>query len=235
MPPLRVAVVTPYFAETPQMLRQAHESVLGQTYPCRHFLVADGRPKAEVDTWDVEHVPLSRSHGDYGSTPTFVGAALAAMQGYDIVALLDSDNWHREDHVQTLVDLHRSSAAGFLSTGRTLCRWDGSIMAACPLSDPERFIDTSCMAFARPAFPLLTYLLCMPAYAQDFNDRAMLQHVKASGISRAHSPERTVFYRCGKAGIYGLLGEPVPPGVVEGPDYPALFARWAAEGRPPLL
>lgn len=232
---MRVAVVTPYFAETPEMLRQAHESVLTQTHPCRHFLVSDGRPKTEVEGWDAEHVTLGRSHGDYGSTPTFVGAALAAMQGFDLIALLDSDNWYREDHVQTLVELHRRTGAAFLSTNRTLCRWDGSIMAPCLTTDPESFIDTSCMAFSRAAVPLLTYCICIPDYAQNFNDRALLQHVNASGVPRAHSTERTVFYRCSKAGAYELFGEPVPPGVSTAPDYRALFARWVAEGRPPLI
>ena len=61
---LRVAVVTPYFAETPQMLRQAHYSVLTQTYPCHHILVADGRPKPGVEGWDAEHIVLGRSTAD---------------------------------------------------------------------------------------------------------------------------------------------------------------------------
>jgi hypothetical protein len=232
---LRVAVVTPYFTETPEMLRQAHASVLAQTYPCRHILVADGRPKAEVDGWDADHVPLSRNHSDYGSTPAFVGVAVAAFQGFDLVALLDSDNWYREDHIETLVELHQRTGAAFLSTERTLCRRDGSLMAPCPTTDPERFIDMSCMAFVRAAFPLLTYRMCMPDYAQVLNDRVLLHHVKGSGVTRAHSSERTVYYRCGKAGIYELLHEPVPPGVIASPDYRTALDRWVADGHPPLV
>ncbi len=217
------------------MLRQAHDSVRAQTYPCRHLLVSDGRPKPEVDGWDAEHLVLSRSTGDYGRTPTFVGAAAAAFQGFDLIAILDSDNWYREDHIEILADLHRRTGVAFLSSGRMLCRLDGTVMAPCALTDPERFIDTSCMAFARAAFPLLTYAVTMPAYADDISDRAMLHHVKASGVARAHTDERTVFYRCGKAGIYELLGEPVPPGVVPAPDYKRQFDRWAADGHPPLI
>ncbi len=235
MPPLQVAVVTPYFAESPEMLRQAHDSVLAQTHPCRHILVADGRPKPEVDGWDVQHIVLARGHDDVGSTPSLVGAAAAAFSGCDLIAFLDSDNWYREDHIQTVVELHQSTGAAFISTSRMLCRLDGSVMAPCPTTDPERFVDTSCMAYAREAFPLLTYGVTLPRYAQIFNDRCNFQHVLASGVSRAHSPEATVFYRCGKAGIYQQLGEPIPPGVTPAPDYDAAFARWAAEGRPPLI
>ncbi len=233
--PLKVAVVTPYFAETLAMLREAHDSVLAQTYPCRHILIADGRPKSEVDDWNAQHIVLGHNHADVGSTPALVGAAAAAFQGYDLIALLDSDNWYRRDHVQTVVELHQRTGAVFISTSRMLCRLDGSVMAPCPTTDPERFIDTSCMAYAREAFPLLTYGVTLPDYAQPVNDRCNYQHVLASGVSRAHSPEATVFYRCGKAGIYQQLGEPVPPGVIAPPDYPAIFARWAAEGRAPLI
>ncbi len=230
-----MAVVTAYYSETIQMLWQAHESVLAQTHPCRHILVSDGRPKAEVDGWNAEHLVLPRSTGDYGQTPLFVGAAAAAFQGFDLVAFLDSDNWYRADHVQVLADLHLSTGAAFVSTGRMLCRLDGSVMAPCPLTDPERFIDTSCMAFARAAFPLLTYCVTMPTYAHGISDRAMLHQVKASGVARAHSPERTVFYRCGKAGIYELLGEPAPPGVAPSPDYRSHFDHWTADGNEPLI
>jgi GT2 family glycosyltransferase len=233
--PPRVAVVTPYFTESLEMLRLAHDSVLAQTHPCRHILVADGRPKPEVEGWDADHIALSYNHGDYGSTPGLVGAAAAAFQGCDLIAFLDSDNWYREDHVQTVVELHQRTGAAFVSTSRMLCRLDGSLMAPCPTTDPERFVDTNCWAFAREAFPLLTYGVTLPDYAQIINDRCLYQHVLASGVARAHSPKATVFYRCGKAGIYRLLGEPVPPGVVPAPDYAAAFARWAAEGRAPLI
>ena len=232
---LRVAVVTPYFAETPQMLRQAHDSVLTQTHPCRHVLVADGLPKPEVEDWDAEHIVLGRSAADYGQTPTFVGMAAAAFQGFDLIAVLDSDNWYREDHVQVLVELHRRTGAAFLSTGRMLCRPDSSLIGPCPLTDPERFVDTSCMAFAQPAFGVLTCCVTMPQYAHGISDRVLLHHIKTAGVARAHSPERTVYYRCGKAGIYELLGEPIPPGVVPAPDYQSLFDRWTQDGHPPLI
>jgi len=232
---LRVAVITPYFGETLPMLRQAHESVLAQTYPCRHILVADGRPKTEVEGWDADHLVLPRSYGDFGSTPTFVGASFAAMQGYDLIALLDSDNWFREDHIERVLELEQSSGAAFLSSGRMLCRLDGSVMAFCPLSDPERFIDTSCMAFTKAAFPLLARLVTMPDYAHGISDRVLYHHILSSGTPRAHCQERTVFYRCGKSGIYELLGEPVPDGVMPPPDYRGLLARWVADGNPPLI
>lgn len=227
-------MVTPYFEEPTAFLRQAHESVLAQTHPCRHIMVADGRPNPEVDTWDVDHLVLSRCHADYGSTPRFVGAAHAVSQGFDLVAFLDADNWCREDHVERLARLQEETGAAFVSCGRILCRLDGSVLAPCPLTDPEHFVDTSCMAFAREGFPLLTHWVVMPEYARIICDRWVFEHVKASGAVRAHSPEPTLFYRCGKAGIYAMFGEPVPPGVSAPPDYQPAIERLAREGGAPL-
>ena len=233
--PLRVAVVTPYFTEATPVLRQAHDSVLAQTHPCRHILVADGRPNPAVAGWDAEHIVLPGGSDDFGCTPRFVGAADAVLQGYDLVAFLDADNWLRPDHVKILAHLQQQTGAGFLSCGRVLARLDGSILAPCPHTNPDRFIDTSCMAFARPGFELLRYWVAMPEYGKPVCDRCMLAHVKASGVLRAHTPEQTLFYRCGKAGIYRTLGEEPPPGVMPAPDYRSIFDRWAAAGHTPLV
>ncbi len=68
-PALKVAVVTAYAREDLALLRRAHDSVLGQTYPCRHLMVADGFPRAEVAQWDAEHRVLETPHRDYGDVP----------------------------------------------------------------------------------------------------------------------------------------------------------------------
>lgn len=210
-----------------------HESVLGQTLPCRHIMVADGLVRPEVEAWDALHIVLDRSHGPFGCTPRFIGAERAVELGFDLICLLDADNWLRADHAETLAALHASSGADFLTCGRTLCRLDGSIMAVCPLTDPDRFVDTSCIAYARGAFPLLRAWVEMPDYAGIICDRWVLHHAKGSGVSRAHTPEPTVFYRCGKAGIYRLFGEPIPPGASPQPDYDSAFRLWASDGGPP--
>ncbi|MEI9963395.1 MAG: glycosyltransferase [Caulobacteraceae bacterium] len=108
---LRVAVVTPYFKEPLELLRQCHLSVARQTYPCLHVMVADGFPQAALDGWQIDHLTLPRPHGDIGSTPRLVGCYHAIGLGFDAVAFLDADNWYREDHVETLVRLHERTGA----------------------------------------------------------------------------------------------------------------------------
>ena len=231
---LRVAVVTPYYEESVEMLHHCWQSVAKQTYPCLHVMVADGIPNPVVDDWAVDHIRLPKSHADIGSTPRLIGCYHAIGLGVDLVAFLDADNWYRFDHIETLVDLHAKTGAAFLSCNRMLCRLDGSIMAVCPYTDPEKFIDTSCMMFARDAFHVLANWVLMPSYAHVIGDRVMLHYIKAAAVRRAHSGEPTVYYRCGKEGVYANFGESPPPGVLPVPDYGSAGTRWIADGNPEL-
>ena len=49
--PHRVAVITPYYKEPLAQLRQCHDSVLAQSEPCLHVLVADGHPRRRINHW----------------------------------------------------------------------------------------------------------------------------------------------------------------------------------------
>lgn len=230
----KVAIVTPYHDVSLQQLEQCHQSVLAQTVPCIHVLVADGHPEPRVGDWDVDHVVLPVCHADIGSTPRLIGCYHAIGLGVDAVAFLDADNWYQPDHIETLMDCRESNGAGFVSSSRLLCRLDGTTMGPCPITDPDRFIDTSCMLFGREAFYLLHHWALMPRYAHLIGDRVMLHHVRESGIVRCHSEKHTVCYRCGKEGLYRQMGEDVPPGVQPRPDYETAFQRWVKDGNPPL-
>ncbi len=231
---MRVAVVTPYYREPLEFLRRCHESVRRQSHPCLHVMVADGYPNEEVAGWQADHVVLPRAHHDVGSTPRLIGCYHAIGLGYDALAFLDADNWYRDDHIAALVRLCEGTGIGFASSSRVLCRLDGTEMAPCHLTDPDRFVDTSCMFFTRPAFPLLANLALMPSYAHPISDQVMLHHVMRSEVRRAHDPAATVFYRCGKAGMYAMLGEPVPAGVQPSPDFGSIHERWVQDGNAPL-
>lgn len=230
----RVAVITPYHREDPSLLRQCHQSVLAQSFACLHVLVADGHPMVEVDGWDAHHVILPVGHGDIGSTPRLIGAFHAIGLGVEAVAFLDADNWYAPHHIAGLMDARQAHKAAFVSSGRMLCRLDGSPMAPCPLTDPQRFIDTNCMLFGREAFALLHHWVLMPDYGHLIGDRIMLHHVRRSGLTHCHVPGPSVHYRCNKEGLYRQLGEAIPPGVQPRPDYAASFRRWIADGNPPL-
>ena len=230
----RVAVITPYYQESLAVLEQCHQSVLNQSEPCLHVLVADGHPRPRINRWNAEHVRLPRSHGDIGSTPRLIGSYHAIGLGVEAVAFLDADNWYGPDHIARMLEAMQQQQADFVSSDRTLCRLDGSVMGPCPLTDPERFIDTNAMLFGRGAFPQLHHWVLMPGYGHLIGDRVMLHHLKASGLKRVHLNQASVFYRCAKEGLYRQMGEAVPAGVQARPDYEASFRQWEADGHPPL-
>jgi Glycosyl transferase family 2 len=234
-PPLpAVAVVTPYHGEDLATLERCHRSVRAQTIPCLHVLVADGRPHAALEHWQAHHVVLPVPHNDIGSTPRLVGCVHAIGLGVEAVAFLDADNWYDPAHIAGLMAARREQGAAYVSSSRMLWSLDGQSMGPCPLIDPQRFIDTNCMLFGREAFPLLHHWVLMPSYGHLIGDRILHHLVQQSGLPMAHVSSPSVNYRCGKEGLYRQLGLPIPPGVAPRPDYEASFARWVADGHPPL-
>jgi glycosyltransferase involved in cell wall biosynthesis len=231
---MKVAVITPYYKESIEFLENCHQSVLNQTYPVSHIMVADGFPNNEIDNWAVDHIILPHAHGDNGSTPRLIGSYHAIGLGYDAIAYLDADNWYMNNHIESLIELHNNTGANFLSSSRFLCRLDGSVMGDCKQTDPDKFIDTSCMMFVKSSFFILGNWVLMPKYMQPLCDRVMLYWIKKSGIVHAHINLQSVFFRCSKEGVYLDLGEEIPEGVLKKPDYEYMFKRWVEEGNTPL-
>lgn len=232
---MKVAVITPYYKESVDILEQCHSSVLSQTHECVHIMVADGFPQSVIDNWNVDHIILPRSHDDIGSTPRLIGCYYAIGLGCTAVTFLDADNCYAEDHIQSLVDLYTETGADFLSSSRYLCRMDLSIMGDCPFTNPNKFIDTNCMMFTTGGFGVLHYWTLMPKYAHLIGDRVILHYVRKANLTVAHSNKPTVYYRCNKEGIYKYFNEPIPCGVAPRPNYEESHDRWIADGNPPLL
>ena len=214
---LRVAIVTPYHKESDSVLEKCLESVRNQTYAeCRHFVVADGFPNVMVSNSDVTHIILPTAHGDNGNLARCIGAMSAISEGFDVVAFLDADNWFRNDHIETMLALHRQSCAALCTSGRMLYRIDGTVMCQdVKESNGIDFVDTSCLCFFRPAFDLLPLWGMMPAIFSPICDRVMWDAVITRGVSRAHSHVPTVAFRTQYAGHYQGLGETPPPGCKE--------------------
>lgn len=94
---MKVAVITPYYKESLDILQKCHESVKKQNHPSLHVMVADGFPVDDISQWDCNHIILPLGHNDIGSTPRLLGSYHAIGLGYDAIAFLDADNWYRED------------------------------------------------------------------------------------------------------------------------------------------
>lgn len=208
----RVAVVTPYYRETPQMLAQCHDSVRNQTYACTHVLVADGYPQPQMARADALHVVLPRAHEDNGNTPRMIGAISAINQGFDAIAFLDADNWYEPDHIARMVALHRRTQADVCTAGRLIAREDGSPMFVDWECDGVDFADTSCLWLTGRALSLIPLWGAMPRDGGPIGDRVFWRAVVNKGVSRAHDPHPSVVFRSRYGFHYERAGEPSPPG-----------------------
>lgn len=211
-PELRVAVVTPYCRESLEVLRHCHESLLAQTYPATHFMIADGHPRPEVSGWEVQHAILPSAHGNGGNTPRGVGSICAMHQEYDAITYLDADNWYTPDHIATMVALHRETRAAVCIAMRTLHRPDGSLLALDTIdSDGYRHVDTSCFFVTRPAFRVLSLWSAMPRRLWPLCDVIFWEAIKAQGYPLARAEHPTVAYRTTYGLHYKMQDEPSPP------------------------
>ncbi len=209
----RVAVVTPYFRENPEVLEKCHSSVADQTYPCTHFLVADGNPHACAAGWAVEHLILPRSHCDNGNTPRSIGSLSAMNQGYDAISFLDADNWYYPNHVEAMVALYRLTNAAVCTTSRTIHRLDGSLMYADTKEcDGRSFVDTSCLFIMRAAYGLLPIWAMMPRQLAPICDRMFWRAIKSRRYACAHCTQPTVAFRTQYQSHYQNCGEQPPLG-----------------------
>ncbi|MGE0713907.1 MAG: glycosyltransferase family 2 protein [Alphaproteobacteria bacterium] len=226
---MRIAVVTPYFSEAPNVLWQCHASVLEQRRPVRHILVSDGRPQPVVDSWDADHVRLPHPHGDAGNAARGIGALMAVAEGYDAVAFLDADNWYQPDHLEaTAAGMEREGAA-LCSSARSLHAEDGRLLA--PLdgeSDGIRHADTNTLLVHRRAADLLALWCEMPPAFAWVGDRFLLAAARARGHAVAHVARATVCYRTRWAFHYRALGLPPPPGAKEDDALAAGMHAWRA-------
>ena len=208
---MKVAVVTPYHTEPLDMLRRCHHSVAAQTYPCVHYIVADGHPQHEVDEWDAVHLVLPQSHGNNGNTPRARGTEQAIADGADAIAYLDADNWFEPGHICHLMQCHEKSHAPLVTSGRRIRGIDGTVLLPDgQTSDGIEIADTSTMLFTRAAFPALRLWGTMPDELSANCDTFVFKGTQALGFAHHHNGEPTVNFTSRYALHYRAAGAAVP-------------------------
>jgi hypothetical protein len=208
--PLAVAVVTPYHREDLAVLRRCHESVLAQTYPCRHVMVADGDPRPEIDGWGVEHVKLERGHADFGDTPRAAGGERALAAGCGAIAYLDADNTFRRHHVESLVHRWQATGAPVVFSGRTMHFPDGRLVPAIDPEDGRSHIDTNCLFIAGEALAMASAWVAYPRPLSIIGDRMVVRMLQARGLVLECTGALTARYTAHYAHLYEGMRLPVP-------------------------
>ncbi len=207
---LKVAVVTPYYKESPEILKKCHESVMAQTHPCDHFLIADGHP-SPLFYKHAHHIVLPQANGDNGNTPRAIGGLLAESYGYDAVAYLDADNWYLPTHIANLASVFESRRTALICSKRLFCDMDGEMMDITdPDDDANRHVDTSCWLVTRPGFAMLRTWL-MPKVLGPFCDRIFLQKARHDRFGMAFVNSKTMVFRTQYIPHYRAAGREPPP------------------------
>lgn len=224
---MKVAVVTPYHAESREWLERCIQSVQAQNYAATHFLVADGVAQDWIDEVPgVRHVKLGVAHRDYGNTPRAIGGLLAVSEGFDAVCFLDADNWYAEGHVQHCVATAVRSQADYVVSRRKLVRDDGSVLPIEYGEDQDgSHVDTNCYFLRPSAFHTLARWALAPKPMASLFDRFYLQSLQKEGLSVAMTGEYTVMYLCTWSAVYRSLGE-IPPAFAKENVSSEPFQKW---------
>jgi glycosyltransferase involved in cell wall biosynthesis len=221
---MKIAVITPYYKESTDVLKQCHQSVVAKKADVDHFMVADGFPNAEVDQWNVRHVKLPNAHGDNGNTPRAMGGLLAQSGGYDFVAYLDADNWFHANHLDSLIDLYKKTGVSILSSFRTFHTAEGVDMGITEAQETRlEHVDTSCLMLHRDAFELLGLWVNMDKSLGPICDRiffAAIQHRRFQVVS---TKLKSVAFRSQYAYHYKLAKMDIPKGMKTGDEFKNSF------------
>ena len=208
----RYAIVTPYYRESPSVLRRCIDSVRNQTIEVEHFLIADGVPQT-VPT-NVRHIALDRSHSDYGGVARAIGCILAISEKFHGIGLLDADNWLEPNHVEQCLQAAKSigfDKCDYVVAGIALRRPDETVIDI-PLEPIDSHVDTNRFFFLPGSFHMLPLWGTMPKEASTIGDRFFYAVLASEGLSRAISEAPTVNYTCLWEQIYRRIGETPPAG-----------------------
>lgn len=224
---MKVAVITPYADEPIDVLWRCHQSVLRQTHPCGHFLVADGASRPALSDWNAQHIQLPARHHDGGCTPRALGAIAALNQGFDVVCFLDADNYYAEDHVEACVSAVVESEASVVFAQRQIVLPDGQL---CPYEDLDvlerRHADTSCHVYTRAAAALFPLWAQLGPRLWPACDRILFSVVRSRGLSVAWLDSRTVYYTS-RWGLHFKAMGLAPPPDEHRLDWDAVHRAWS--------
>jgi len=189
---MKIAVITPYYKESMQVLSKCHNSVVKQTYTdITHFMVSDGFPK--WFSFNVEHLILPNA-GDYGDTPRGIGAAVASSRGYDAVAFLDADNWYEPDHIERMVGVMKESGRPIVTCPRNLFKENGDFLGVDIESDGYEFNDTNCYLIDKSVYGINSCWMFKTKEQAQVGDRILWQAIKKLDIQVARSTRPTINY-----------------------------------------
>lgn len=171
------------------------QSVKEQTYPCQHYVIADGKP-FQTDDPSIRVINLPVATGASGYMNGGICAASAFLCTEDYVCWLDDDNWYEPDHVESLIKTIGDGPAAF--SLRKLVNVDGSFF------DYDNFesvgywgglVDVNCYMLRRDLATGFASCWYRQHNGLMIGDRVMLNAMREHGVDLKCSGRYTVNYR----------------------------------------
>lgn len=195
-------------------LKQCVESVMAQTFPCKHMIFINGekwhRAADEVLSQftpmaNIQSIKLKEETGDCGVGPGAgdVFAAAPWLTTSDFVFFLNDDDFYETNHVESILTLMVNNNLDWAYSlrrfvdkdGKPFCEDDFDSLGfwPCVYSDTQFLVDNSCYAMRRSVAKQFGPCWLTPAVG----DRAILRAMKQAGLSSGCTGLTTVNYRVG--------------------------------------
>lgn len=193
-----VAVVTATTGR--DSLVECVESVRNQTYPCRHYVFADGKETIFEERANLLHLEnlcvLPVKTGGNGMMNGGIMAASAYLVQEEMIAWLDDDNWYEPDHIEELVKAKGDKP--YAHSLRKLLNPDGTFYDYDDfesLGQYSGFIDLNCYLMDRSVAVQVAPMWYHTTGELMIGDRYMYQCLSQNKIPFGESGKYTVNYR----------------------------------------
>ena len=209
---MKIAVISAYYKEEPELLKRCLNSVKEQTIKCDHFFISDGHPQEWIKNTGVRHIELGKSHNDYGNTPRGIGAQIAISEGYEAILFLDSDNWLDSNHLEhclesALLKYPNILECDYVIAKRRFRRLDLSVMN---IREEPNHVDTNCFFFLPGSYYLIPYWNLMPKEFSNIGDRIFHKNITSANLNYVINKNITVNYLNLWRSTYESMGETPP-------------------------
>jgi glycosyltransferase involved in cell wall biosynthesis len=205
-------VITPTTGK--DTLKDAVNSVIDQTIPTEHFLVADGleATKNEYFYSSAKRMVLPENIGGNGWYGHRVYAAMPLMVNADYILFLDEDNWFEPNHVETMINKIKSKDLMWSYSlrrivderGQYVCDDDCESLGRYPAFYDHllNFVDTNCYCFKREYLVNIAHAF----YGQWGADRQFYKAAASALPAFGCTGEATVNYRAPER-LLGMFAE----------------------------
>lgn len=214
---MKVAVITPYWSESEEILKRCSDSLKKQTHGYKniiHVMVSDRDPKPDefIESLGAHHIKLPFCSNDHGDTARGIGAISAVNSGCDAICFLDGDNWFYPEHIEYMLQI-TGHGYEMAVARRDFYRPDGIKL---PIVESTLHVDTNCLFLTGKAMHEVFLWAMKPKIFYETGDRIFWLALNNRGHTFGIAEEPSVGYETMWKKNYTDAGIPPPAGCKDG-------------------